>query len=153
LNQGPVRTCLSCHEELAAARVNKAHPHRPVFEDSCVICHQPHASERARLLRAEVNDLCLQCHGSQLAGALEAGGAVKLFDGAVEVDPSSLAGVKILPLRPGAQWGHPYPSHPVASGEEITCITCHNPHATARSPKLLVTDTPTATPLCVSCHG
>lgn len=152
LKQGPVRTCLSCHTELAEARVAKANVHRPVYEQSCVICHQPHTGKHARLLRAEVNDLCLECHGSQMENRIASGRTLRLFRGTVELEAGALAGMRMLPIPAGATVGHPFPSHPVADEESLSCLTCHNPHAADGSPKLFVTETPTSTALCVKCH-
>jgi predicted CXXCH cytochrome family protein len=54
--------CLKCHTGLAVAATKKLPaPHAPVAE-SCVVCHDPHASAQAHLLRSPVPDLCLGCH-------------------------------------------------------------------------------------------
>jgi len=152
VRRGPVNLCLGCHQDLATARVEKAYLHRPVFEASCLICHQEHTGARAGRLRAEVSDLCLECHGSQNTARFQQPGPVKLFGGAVELAAGALTGMRMLAVRAGATRGHPFPSHPLANDNPGTCVTCHNPHAANGSPKLLVTETASSTPLCVRCH-
>ncbi|MFQ5663303.1 MAG: cytochrome c3 family protein [Terriglobia bacterium] len=152
VRRGPVALCLDCHADLAKARVEKSNLHRPAFKQSCLICHQEHTGERPQRLRAEVNNLCLECHGSQNAAKFRTAGKVKLFRDKVEVEGAALAGMRILSIRAGARRGHPFPSHPVSDGESLNCVTCHDPHAANGSPRLLVTETATATPLCLLCH-
>lgn len=152
VRRGPVDLCLGCHQDLAAARVEKAYLHRPVFEQSCLICHQEHTGARPARLRAEVSELCLECHGIQNKARLQQPGPVKLFGGAVTLESAALAGIRILAVRAGAVRGHPFPSHPLASGNPSSCVTCHNPHGVNGSSKLLVTETASSTPLCVRCH-
>jgi len=54
--------CLRCHDGLERAAEGKlASPHAPVT-DSCLNCHQPHASAQRRLLVQPVPALCLKCH-------------------------------------------------------------------------------------------
>lgn len=152
LRRRPLELCLECHTDLAQARIEKAYLHRPAFGQSCVICHQEHTGERPRRLWAEVNDLCLECHGSQNAAKFQVAGKVKLFGEAVEVDSAAMSGMRILSIRAGATSGHPFLSHPIADQDSLSCVTCHRPHAANGSQKLLVTETPTSTPLCLKCH-
>jgi len=151
IRRNPVGLCLTCHADFAQARVTKTVLHQPAFEQSCLICHAEHAGERPQRLRAEANNLCLECHGSQNRTKFQSPGEVKLFDGSVTVNAVGLAGMRILSIPAGATKGHPYAGHPVA-GEGLTCLTCHRPHDADGSPKLLVTETPTPTPLCLRCH-
>ena len=54
--------CLMCHDDLEkAAAMELAAPHMPV-EDSCLTCHEVHASEHAKLLAAPVAEVCSNCH-------------------------------------------------------------------------------------------
>ncbi|MFQ5695426.1 MAG: cytochrome c3 family protein, partial [Terriglobia bacterium] len=54
----PVDRCLDCHVDLAEARVEKAYLHAPAFQFGCRTCHEEHAGQRPKRLRAEVNELC-----------------------------------------------------------------------------------------------
>jgi predicted CXXCH cytochrome family protein len=54
--------CLTCHSDLeAAATLEVEVPHAAVA-DSCLNCHDPHASETERLLAAPAAELCATCH-------------------------------------------------------------------------------------------
>lgn len=54
-------TCYSCHAE---KRGPVLWPHEPVVED-CTICHSPHGSNHAKLLKSRPTFLCKQCHSPQ----------------------------------------------------------------------------------------
>ncbi len=161
LKAGPVDTCLSCHTDLDEARAAKKNLHRPVFEAGCAVCHKPHGGEREKFLRAEVNDTCLACHNRRTPRNVlvkaNAGLPFELFDGAVEVPTALLKNIPTLPLAKGATKGHPViASHPVAGkyplGDNMTCVTCHEPHAADGSTKLFITQTEDSRVLCQKCH-
>jgi DmsE family decaheme c-type cytochrome len=62
LTRGTVNeTCLQCHADLRGPFLWE---HPPVRED-CLICHQPHGSVQASLLRQRGPWLCQQCHLAQ----------------------------------------------------------------------------------------
>lgn len=52
--------CYECHAEKRGPFLFE---HRPVSED-CTVCHQPHGSNRAKLLARRVPFLCQQCHSN-----------------------------------------------------------------------------------------
>jgi len=139
-------SCARCHSELTHG---KKYVHEPV-RHSCTICHDPQASQSPTLLRAPLNDLCLECHG---AGE-RPGDTVALFNGRVKVPGTLLHGLRPLPVRAG----HPVPYHPVfvPAGmglPEINCLSCHTPHASDGSPQLLVSGAEGRKGLCVKCHS
>jgi DmsE family decaheme c-type cytochrome len=51
-------TCYTCHTE---KRGPFLHNHQPVTED-CTICHNPHGTTAATLLKQRVPLLCQNCH-------------------------------------------------------------------------------------------
>jgi len=54
--------CLMCHDELtSAAEAELEVPHYPVTE-SCLVCHDPHATDETHLLSAPSVELCTACH-------------------------------------------------------------------------------------------
>jgi predicted CXXCH cytochrome family protein len=54
--------CLMCHDEwTAAVEAELESPHFPVT-DSCVTCHDPHASDEPHLLVAPGAEVCTACH-------------------------------------------------------------------------------------------
>jgi len=63
-------TCYTCHAE---KRGPFAHPHQPVTED-CALCHNPHGSTIAAMLKARPPMLCQQCHTPHVAGEVGAVG-------------------------------------------------------------------------------
>lgn len=102
--------CRQCHRP---AQVQ--HPHFPYASGMCTRCHDPHASSYPKLLRAKVNDLCLDCH---LQGRTR---------GTSRYLPT-------IELSADYRLGHPYARHPVngfpdpISGGEMSCLSCHLPH-------------------------
>jgi predicted CXXCH cytochrome family protein len=102
--------CITCHPSAAVA-----HPHFPYASGMCIRCHDPHASPYPGLLRAKVNDLCLDCH----------------LQSAAKHDSRYLPTIE---LTTDHRFGHPYARHPVTgtldplSGAEMSCISCHLPH-------------------------
>ncbi|HLZ42760.1 MAG TPA: cytochrome c3 family protein [Candidatus Sulfotelmatobacter sp.] len=102
--------CFGCHQPVAFS-----YPHFPYTSGMCTRCHNPHASENAHLLRAKVNEVCLQCH-------------LRKTDSV----PSPY--MPTISLVSDNQAGHPYERHPVGkvrdplSGDEMSCLSCHVAH-------------------------
>jgi len=60
--------CLSCHTEKQGPFVFS---HVSGFEGNCLTCHEPHGSNNPKMLiRARVDQLCLECHTTLPAGTL-----------------------------------------------------------------------------------
>ncbi len=103
-------SCFECHKPVPAH-----HPHFPYVSGMCVRCHDPHASRFPGLLRAKVNDLCLDCHLQSQA-------------------KHQSRYVPTIELTQDHRLGHPYARHPVSglqdplTGGEISCLSCHLPH-------------------------
>ncbi len=153
LNQSPREVCTGCHEGVIA---DKKFVHEPA-EANCALCHDPHASDHPQHLRAAGNDLCLECHAADAGSRLKPEGAISLFKGQVNLPGMPFKEVKLLPVKPGQTVGHPHITHPVLlpAGKgrvEITCLSCHKPHAAGGSPLLLVTEKPSKSELCLKCH-
>lgn len=104
---------LSCRQCHPAAPMQ--HPHFPYASGMCTRCHDPHTSEFPGLLRAKVNDLCLDCH---LQGAAKHASRY----------------LPTIELTADHRHGHPYARHPVSgtpdplSGGDMSCISCHLAH-------------------------
>ena len=102
--------CRECHPPAPMQ-----HPHFPYASGMCTRCHDPHASKFPGLLRARVNDVCLDCH---LQGRVK--------------HPSRY--LPTIELTSDYSFGHPYARHPVNGlpdpirGVEMSCISCHLPH-------------------------
>jgi predicted CXXCH cytochrome family protein len=160
LQPNPVAVCLNCHSELAE-QGHKKYPHQPVFEQSCAICHEAHGSNNEHLLRtADVNELCLECHGPNAKPQpVEGTQMVSIFNGNVLLPGNYFSKVPVLPLKYGV--GHPIEGHPVSDIRDpsdlskvkvkMNCLSCHQPHSSAQ-PDLLVKDQANGTAFCSSCH-
>lgn len=153
LKKNAAALCNDCHGELVA---DKKFVHQPV-QTSCTLCHDPHAANAKKSLYVSGNDLCLACHGPKAGEIVSATAPVSLFGGRVKLAPGAFEDLKYLELTPDGRLGHPFPKHPVrvdpgGDKPEITCLTCHLPHAANGSRQLLVTETSNSAKLCVQCH-
>lgn len=153
LKQPQPALCNGCHADVTAG---KKFVHAPAAI-ACTVCHDAHASGFTKNLHAQVNDLCLECHGTNAVQLMQEAGPMKLFDGRVTLPSKTFEELRYLELSRDKTRGHPFPNHPVLAEakegkSEITCLTCHKPHASESSPRLFVTDTPASTMLCAQCH-
>ena len=133
--------CLSCHQT-DADPLKKAHLGITVFEGSCLVCHDPHASSEPKHMREEgqhmpfaANEprMCDQCHNPTGAD-----GKPALKDFLTE----SCYGChdKVIQAAQDSKVVHG------ALGE---CNKCHNPHVSAR--KAHLRDAPEV--FCRGCHA
>lgn len=121
--------CFTCHEKSKEATL-----HGPYEKGNCVFCHDPHSSENDKQLRAAGNQLCLECHRNRPAS-----GKLTLFNTSHELSESEFREIPKIALDPTLKFGHPMGAHKVADatnplqpGEKISCLTCHENHASAR---------------------
>ncbi len=99
--------CFSCHEKFENIFYNEKYRHEPVDNGRCNRCHNPHGSETSStFLRKRVWYLCTSCHTDKK----KKGHVVRTFTG--KAHPTK--GVKDPTSK---------------EGKELTCISCHNPHA------------------------
>lgn len=156
-----VDICLGCHTDIADLEKKPVH-HQPAFTQGCATCHEPHGGEREKLLRAEGNALCLECHGPDTTPQVDASTHwFKIFNGTVLLpdDYYRKNKVPILPLKYGK--GHPISGHPVSDVTDpadvtkvlnkLSCLTCHQPHASAHA-DLLANDQENNATFCATCH-
>ena len=158
LQPDPVNACLTCHSD-QAEQLKKKHPHQPAAEQGCATCHEPHGGDNAHLLRvADTNTLCLECHGPDRSpNKLDTEHVVTIYSGKVKLPEDYFSKVPIIPLKYGL--GHPTDQHPVSgtsvpgnpSAAPMTCLTCHQPHASAQA-NLLVKDQAANMAFCNTCH-
>jgi predicted CXXCH cytochrome family protein len=100
--------CIDCHSESGVTQPTEfdqvANKHQPIdSKQSCINCHNPHASPLEAYLTAEPMDLCLRCHGENITRK----------DG------------KILPGLTKLLKENPDHHGPI---KEKNCSGCHNPH-------------------------
>lgn len=138
--------CAKCHE----ARVDPV-LHGPYKNGECLICHEPHVSDFKAQIRADVNSVCLECH----APKPQAGSTVSLY-GLQTISKAEFEAAPKIDLDPSLRFGHPRPAHPVAgvpdplhSGENMSCLSCHVPHASTLAHLLVSAG---GEGVCDACH-
>lgn len=146
--------CVTCHAEVIAGM---KYVHEPV-QVSCTLCHNPHSSDFPKNLHTSGNDLCLECHSRKSQEITWGRGPVALFEGRVQLPARSFDSIRRLELGPDGKRGHPLINHPVSAPKqgqtsEVTCLSCHRPHAANNTRSLLVTESADTTQLCLRCHN
>ena len=151
LTQEQPALCYGCH----VSSEDKKLVHFPVQQGMCTTCHDPHASNEARLLAQPVKALCESCHADHVAFKV-VHGPVAVGDCTGCHDPHAGDGKALLlkaeeELCAGChadvqEIGKKKNVHPALSGG---CTSCHNPHGAAH-PKLLAEE---GQELCFQCHG
>ena len=120
--------CFSCHLNEKKLWLNRKYRHGPVTLGKCTICHSPHAERNAFNLYKRTWDLCVNCHFEMGSGRHILGDSL-------------------------SQGGHPTKGKddPVRKGRELTCASCHDPHA-SDFPHLWAFDVESIFELCQKCH-
>lgn len=117
--------CFSCHKKSKEEWSKKQFHHEPADSGRCNKCHNSHSSGNEFYLRKNAWDLCTGCHKDKIEGAH----VVKTFGRAA------------------------HPTHgvkdPSRAGKELSCISCHNPHA-SNAPSLLQSQSVMG--ICSRCH-
>jgi predicted CXXCH cytochrome family protein len=123
--------CYKCHVEEKQKRTGKKSYHAPYITNKCGICHNPHGAENPCGLDKPIWLLCVSCHPDQ-------------GDGRHVIAPYF--------------WGtrhHTHPTHgvpdPSNKGHELTCASCHDPHA-SDSPMFITKYGTRSFELCMKCH-
>ncbi len=151
------KVCITCHDAFEE-KLKNPFVHTPVKTGECSSCHNPHASSHGKLLSAEAEKICSNCHddvvpkdarsthsvvlegkcaachdphGGKYRFNLVKGGKELCFDCHGEIGKSIA----------GAQFSH--------SPVEESCLNCHSPHGSANAALLLKSDAPS---LCKGCH-
>jgi len=121
--------CYACHVEQKERFYGSRYQHGPTATGRCTICHSPHGTGHRVFLKKAPWDLCTTCHVEKKSGRH-----------VVAWGPSGQS----HPTR-----GRPDPARP---GQELSCASCHNPHA-APSPKLWNFKATIWLDLCRNCHA
>lgn len=75
LNRPEDATCLNCHPEQRGPFVFQ----HEAMREGCTICHDPHGSINAKMLKERNSVLCLKCHAQELNSDLRIGGLPHRF--------------------------------------------------------------------------
>lgn len=126
--------CLTCHTERQEEMEAKKFVHAPIKDLGCKVCHTPHSSDFPRLLKANLNQVCLACHKWDVKHEKNvAGDLIILPDTAIPADYPNKA-KKVIVDRNSI--GHPYLGHPTGGvpdpsqkGKDLSCVSCHDAHA------------------------
>jgi predicted CXXCH cytochrome family protein len=170
LRKPPKALCAECHAPLVDGPPGEGWPvtHKPVAEAKCRLCHRPHTSNTAALLKSPLPQPCRPCHGKFFA-ALDGAGVRSRHEPAVsgacgachEVHGSRSA----VLLREGVRETlcrkcHPSPqgAHHQYSAADLEaanagsrgrgCLSCHQPHASEQRRLML----PRNAAICRGCH-
>jgi predicted CXXCH cytochrome family protein len=143
--------CATCHESVSTKKV--VHP--PVQEGSCTTCHDPHASDQAKLLVQPAQELCLTCHGDhtdyKVAHGPAAAGECLSCHNPHESDQAALLTQPQpeLCLSCHGDMADTLKMKVVHPAIEAGCTSCHNPHGSG-FPHLLAS---AGASVCADCHG
>ncbi|HWR97243.1 MAG TPA: cytochrome c3 family protein [Candidatus Methanoperedens sp.] len=170
LRKPPAVLCVSCHAALVQGPEGAAWPvpHKPVAEGKCRLCHRPHTSNSADLLKSPLPQPCRPCH-AKFFGALDEGAwrsrHQPVASGACGSCHAVHGGRAAALLREGAHVSLCRTCHPAPKGghhlhaaaalaaadpgsRERGCLACHEPHASGQRRLLL----PSSAPICRGCH-
>lgn len=129
LAKDAVSLCFDCHEKkLFEGKV----VHAPVASGTCILCHDPHASDNLGLLRKPPAASCLECHAEVAKSPHVVAGFSRAGHPLGEAEPGRAA--KEDPLRPG---------------RPFYCASCHEPH---RSERPMLVRYPKGMSSCQNCH-
>lgn len=126
--------CARCHEAEKDPVL-----HGPYRAGQCLTCHEPHASNFPRQVRAATNLLCLSCHGVNQPD-VKVNSEVKtvwLLGGQTLTLEDYRQAVEINLDRSGTR-GHPIAGHPITGKDPrnkdatLSCLSCHTPHNSAQ---------------------
>ncbi len=141
--------CFNCHDKTAFTHRNI----HPAINVGCTACHNPHSSNKEKLLTATPPELCYNCHNKRtfergnVHPALQMGCTACHNPHSTETEKLL---VKDLPdvcfnCHDSGVFQKTNVHVPVQAG---LCTSCHNPHS-SRNRKLLNTEPPE---LCYNCH-
>jgi len=169
LSSGVPDLCYNCHDKGSFTGKKIVHP--PVTDGECTMCHSPHQSDEAHLLRSKMLDLCFQCHDKKeffhkyVHAPVAAGDCMSChlpheadikFLLRDEINKVCLGCHKDVGRKPHVEVyfggkGHPLETKTevIVSGNKIklSCISCHRPHSSIWE-KLSQFEPP----ICEKCH-
>ncbi len=158
----PVGTCLNCHEEVGKARQTIHHHLGGLHENSCIICHSPHAANNKQLLRGDQQEICFSCHphiDKQMRDSLFTHPGTKKCSDCHDIHgsnrPAMLRGDGNAICNRCHENQGTF-THPVGekiidprTGLMVSCISCHTPMGSNYKYELKLSG---SKDLCIQCH-
>lgn len=154
--------CNTCHKEHGLAD----YIHGPVEMKECGTCHAWSAEKKAVTVEAGVPGACVTCHDDKQAAMDSSKHPHAVASECATCHTPHSSDRKHLlkddvnrlceSCHDGFGINHPVGRHPVrfsvvaATGEEISCVSCHRPHG-SEFPKLLISGNSTME-ICSQCH-
>lgn len=129
--------CAQCHKDKGEA---KSVRHFPFAQGRCMLCHRPHGSDFAKLLRKPSSVLCRDCHNK-----LPLAGEVTKISQKKVVEEKELFYITSKKVNGGSD--DVYVHGAVKTGR---CSVCHDPHQTDNPRMLKFSET---AKLCFQCHS
>lgn len=131
--------CGECHDDKLPAAGERAHGVIDLV--GCRACHEPHGGDNPKLLRRTGSELCLSCHVAGAVAIDDAAQSATLLD-RFTVPAGRVRAMVTLRLSTDGRRGHPVAGHRVLGmptedeaarvettyREELTCLSCHDPH-------------------------
>ncbi len=161
LVKGMPDLCVECHDNVAA-EMEVGTVHAALSDGRCTVCHEPHASDLAGLLRESDSDLpvCVKCHTS-LAGVMAEKETHEPFakaDCAVCHQPHSSEFPSLLVASEEAVCASCHENslekHKFAGVSDFECRDCHDPHLVSKKSKTAAySHDPFASGDCEDCHS
>lgn len=156
------QTCLECHEEITE-QFQKTHSHMLYGrQNSCAICHSPHAGNTTKLLRGNLAGACRSCHEytfqrhtEKLYTHNQVGECHKCHALHGADSPAMLAGdgntICEQCHATQGQFTHPIGDKVLDPRTKMpmSCVTCHDPKGTDYKYQLKLSGQKA---LCVQCH-
>jgi predicted CXXCH cytochrome family protein len=132
--------CLECHAS-SGKNLSPAHDNQPLGKSKCTGCHDPHSSDKQKLLLKYSHGpyaarLCSSCHPAPVDGKV----------GLTEATVDSLCYECHTQFK--AEMAGTKSRHKLLSQSNRSCMECHDPHAANQEYHLKKP----AQELCLSCH-
>ncbi|MFP3983353.1 MAG: cytochrome c3 family protein [Desulfurivibrionaceae bacterium] len=150
-------TCLTCHTDFKE-KIEKEFIHSPLAAGDCTGCHNPHTSSHGKLMAAETDRICYQCHDNLVPEEAESVHQVVLEGNCLQCHDPHAADNRANLIRAGSRLCfecHEGLARDIDENEfshspvQDDCLSCHDPHASADNRSLLTNNDPA---LCLDCH-
>ena len=151
--------CIECHETIQET-LKRPYVHSPIKKGECNGCHNPHTSPFGKLLNNDINVLCSECHKNIIPEKSRSIHAVVIEGNCVSCHDSHASDNQFILVKKGNELCFEchkdvadFMEKAVFKHEPMEkkkgCLNCHNPHASADAPFLLIKE---STVLCKECH-